>query len=149
MVHSLNVVRSCAFCLSLGWLIALTGCGGGANLPPRGNVKGKVTLDGKALKQGQGHIMFVPDATKGTKGPPAIGMTDAEGNYTLSTDRESGGGDGAIVGFHRVRISEVPNPEKPDAPLTIPAKYNDEATSTFAFEVKPGDNTFPLDLKSR
>jgi hypothetical protein len=144
---------SIPFGLAPAWLAACallaTGCGGGSTLPARGTVSGKVTLDGKPLKQGQGHVMFVPDATKGTKGPPAIGVTDAEGIYTLSTDREAGSEDGAIVGFHRVRISEVPNPEKPDAPLTIPAKYGNEATSGFSFEVKPGDNPIQLDLKSR
>lgn len=140
--------------LAPAWLAACAllapGCGGsGSNLPPRGTVKGKITLDGKPLNPGQGHVMFVPDTNKGTKGPPAIGVTDAEGNYTLSTDRESGGGDGAIVGFHRVRISEIPNPEKPDAKLTIPTKYGDEATSGFSVEVKPGENPISLELKSR
>lgn len=129
-------------------LAPLVGCGGGPTLPPRGKVKGLVTLDGKPLKKGQAHVVFVPDAGKGTSGPPAVGVTDDEGRYSLSTDRETEG-DGALVGFHRVRISEVPNPEKPDAPPTLPGKYADEATSNLMVEVKPGDNDIPLELKSR
>jgi hypothetical protein len=129
----------------------LTGCGSsGKGLGARAAVQGKVTLDGQPLKLGD--VMFVPDETKGTKGPPAVGSIDASGVFTLTTDRESHD-DGALVGFHRVRVFAVPQPAKPEdppPPSLIPLRYNDEATSGLTAEVKAGqDNTIDLKLSSK
>ncbi|HOM17497.1 MAG TPA: hypothetical protein PLQ00_09220, partial [Thermoguttaceae bacterium] len=51
----------------------LAGCGGsGAKLPPLASVSGKVTLDGNPLPRGT--VTFIPDESKGTKGPTAVGQ---------------------------------------------------------------------------
>jgi hypothetical protein len=131
--------------------IALPGCDSGPALPPRAKVKGRVTLDGKALPRGM--VMFVPDKSRGTSGPPAVGGIDSTGHYELSTDRQSDG-DGAVVGFHQVRI--IANEPAKDAmqsmtPSLIPLRYNNEATSGLHFEVKAGqenDIDLPLTTKS-
>ena len=81
--------------------IVFPGCDSGPALPPRAKVKGRVTLDGKALPTGM--VTFVPDTSRGTSGPPAVGGIDSTGHYVLSTDRQSDG-DGAVVGFHQVRV---------------------------------------------
>jgi hypothetical protein len=131
-------------------LIAAAGCGrGDANLPPRAKVTGLVTLDGRPLATGM--VMFVPDTDRHTIGPPAVGGIDATGHYQLTTDRQSAG-DGAIVGFHRVRVvaSEPPrNSMQSMTPSLIPLKYNDEAKSGLAFEVKADrENVFDLKLSA-
>ncbi|HEV2969546.1 MAG TPA: hypothetical protein VGY55_06105 [Pirellulales bacterium] len=131
-------------------LIVTAGCGrGDANLPPRAKVTGLVTLDGRPLATGM--VMFVPDADRQTNGPPAVGGIDATGHYELTTDRQSSG-DGAIIGFHRVRIvaSEKPrNSMQSMSPSLIPLKYNDEAKSGLAFEVKANrENVFDLKLSA-
>lgn len=135
-------------------LVAISGCGSsGPELPPRAKVHGRVTLDGKALAPGAiGSVTFVPDGSRGTTGPPAVGGIDANGSYELSTDRQSEG-DGAVVGFHQVRI-RAREPAK-DAmqsmtPSLIPERYEDEKTSGFKFEVKADqENVFDLPLTSK
>jgi hypothetical protein len=129
---------------------ALPGCSGGPELPPRATVRGRVTLDGKALSTGM--VTFVPDKSRGTSGPPAVGGIDSTGHYELSTDRQSEG-DGAVVGFHQVRV--LCNEPAKDAmqsmtPSLIPVRYNNEATSGLRFEVKAGQqNEINLPLTSK
>jgi hypothetical protein len=130
------------FCaLAVAWLalpLLAGGCGHSSNLPPRAKVTGHVTLDGKPLTTG--FVTFVPDAKQHTDGPPAVGGINLEGLYELSTDRQSTG-DGAIVGFHRVRVMAYTPSSDPQQSMTaslIPLRYNNEATSGLAFEVKAG-----------
>jgi hypothetical protein len=125
------------------------GCGGGPKLPQRAKVTGLVTLDGKALPTGM--VTFVPDRSRGTSGPPAVGGIDSTGHYQLTTDRQSEG-DGAVVGFHLVRVfaNEPGDPMHSVTASLIPQQYNNEATSGLRFEVKAGvDNVIDLPLKSK
>ncbi len=97
-------------------LSALSGCG--ASTPgqlPVFPVRGQVVFNGQP----------VPGATitfyKEGAAVPASGMTDAKGEYHISTYAEN---DGAVVGKHRVTVSlplvaptdaESPDPEPPKA----------------------------------
>jgi hypothetical protein len=132
-------------------LTALPGCDSGPTLPPRAKVKGRVTLDGKALPTGM--VTFVPDKSRGTSGPPAVGGIDSTGHYELTTDRQSEG-DGAVVGFHQVRVianEPAKDPMQSMTPSLIPLRYNNEATSGLRFEVKAGQENeidLPLTTKS-
>jgi hypothetical protein len=96
---------------------ALAGCGPGHGLS-LGRVQGKVTYKGEPVRYGQ--VFFVPDVSKGTDGPSAMGSITEDGTYILSTDSP---GDGALVGHHKVGIvgldptpinsaSALPNPEE-------------------------------------
>src|SRR5947209_20229071 len=128
---------------------SLPGCGGGPKYPSRAKVTGLVTLDGKALPTGM--VTFVPDRSRGTSGPPAVGGIDSTGHYQLTTDRQSEG-DGAVVGFHLVRVfaNEPGDPMHSVTASLIPQQYNNEATSGLKFEVKAGtDNVIDLPLKSK
>lgn len=125
------------------------GCGTNVNLPPRAKVTGQVTVDGQPLMRGI--ITFVPDNAKGTRGPVAIGTIDSDGRYDLTTDRTGNQGDGAIVGFHRIRIEAREEPkgesEVPPKPL-IPMRYFDSDQSGLTAEVKAGEgNVVNLTLK--
>ncbi len=107
--------------------------------PALGEVSGNVTLDGQPLPDAQ--LSFMP--TKG--GRTAMAQTDEEGNYTLIYSMKAYGGE---VGENLVRVnkSEAPKPEA-NAVEVIPARYNEQ--SELKFEIKPGSNTYDLDLQSK
>jgi hypothetical protein len=80
-------------------------------------VRGKVTYKGEPVKKGT--VFFMPDDSKGTVGPPAVGSITSDGSYVMSTESS---GDGVIVGSHKIGITGVddtpvdgsapaPNPE--------------------------------------
>jgi uncharacterized GH25 family protein len=109
-------------------LVLLPGCGGPAMAP----VKGKVTFNGKPVKEAQ--ITFSPAGAEGQKetGKPGTGFTDEEGNFVLSTFKNY---DGAIVGNHSVLVVlDDTNPAK--------CKRN----KTLTLEVKPGQNEFTIEM---
>jgi hypothetical protein len=91
--------------LSTVTLILGSGCwsDNGLNLA---RVHGKVTYKGQPVKNGT--VMFMPDESKGTIGPAAVGTITSDGSYIMSTESA---GDGVIVGSHKVGITGVE--EKP------------------------------------
>lgn len=127
-------------------LLCLVGCGGGPDLPPTAPVSGTVTLDGKPVPRGM--VQFVPDASQGTQGPPAVGAIDSDGHYELST----AGVEGAVVGRHRVRVdAREPwtNDDDPPPESLIPERYNNPGTSGLTVEVQPDThNSIDLPLSS-
>ncbi len=96
----------------------LVGCGPGNGLN-LARVSGKVIYKGQPVKNGT--VFFMPDESKGTVGPPAVGSITSDGSYVLSTETA---GDGVIIGSHKVGITgveevpasgdvqEAPDPEK-------------------------------------
>jgi hypothetical protein len=106
--------------------MAVAGCGPGHGLT-LGRVQGKVTCKGEPVRYG--NVFFVPDVSKGTDGPSAMGTIKDDGTYILSTDS---GGDGALVGHHKVGLTgldptpinktsekPLPNPEEAPAEFMI------------------------------
>lgn len=80
-------------------LVVMTGCGGGAggaNKLTTHKVKGKVSLGGNPVAGAT--VTFSPK-TKGN--PPAMGLTDAQGIYILTT---YDAGDGAVEGDYKVMV---------------------------------------------
>jgi hypothetical protein len=94
-------------------LAALAGCGSDNGLE-LARVTGTVTHQGKPLTYGS--IMFEPDTSRGTSGPPAIGTINKDGSFVLSTESA---GDGAVVGAHRVAIIGL-DPDGADQPPALP-----------------------------
>src|SRR6476661_7281939 len=82
-------------------MTTIVGCGPGNGLN-LAKVSGKVTYKGEPVKDGT--VFFMPDESKGTVGPPAVGSITPDGTYTLSTELA---GDGVIVGQHKVGITGV------------------------------------------
>jgi hypothetical protein len=122
--------------------LALAGCGrGGLNLAP---VEGVVTYQGQPLADAG--VLFKP-----TQGPFAMGVTDADGRFSLTTANQ----DGALIGDHKVAISKAqtitkhirgnPFPVYETKPL-VPEKYFDAATSNLTATVKDDDNHFEFNL---
>jgi len=113
------------------------------------DVEGVVTLDGAPVKEAG--VMFMP--VDSSLGPPATGVTDGEGKFTLTTANQPG----AVIGEHRVAISKseaVVIPQRRGLPLYktkdyIPAKYGSVETSGLTATVEDDDNSVPFQLSSK
>jgi hypothetical protein len=122
----------------------VAGCNrGGLNLA---EVEGVVTFNGAPVADAG--ILFQPDS-----GPFAIGMTDSDGRFTLTTANRPG----ALVGDHRVSISksqtiatQVPGERFPRYAMkhSIPEKYASPATSELTATVTDDEdeNQFKFEL---
>jgi hypothetical protein len=115
-----------------------------------GKVSGRVTVDGKPVKEGV--ILFVPE-----RGPGAAGPID-DGRYVLTTRTL---GDGAVVGRHKVCFSPKPPAGDPNVPAHEtavpppppksdfpPPKYATPESSNIGADVQSGTNALDFDLKS-
>src|SRR5687768_7092982 len=93
--------------------------------PPLAPAKGVVLFKGEPLKNGQ--IVTKPDNGRGVS---AMGWTDDEGRFTLTTDIRGQRVDGATVGEHRVAVSAyqlIAGPASP--PLLTPQPYASVSTT--------------------
>ena len=105
-----------------------------------------VTLDSKQLSVG--FVQFVPDRSKGTIGPPAVGQIGADGRFELRTARKLG----ALAGSHKVKIvalEESGDPNIPPMKPLIPMHYFNHKTSNVRAFVKAGQvNKIDIRLSS-
>ncbi len=133
----------------LPWLVCgvtlLSGCGSGQGFVP---VKGRVLLDGKPVENAA--VMFEPESG----GVPATGVTNRNGEFSLST---TGHGVGAAIGKHGVSVSKQvvaqPNRKVEEGEIVpmkyeTPEKYASPRTSGINFEVKAGMAAVELQLTS-
>ena len=136
--------------LRMGFI--LTGClfwaGCGSSGPPLGDVRGKVTLDGKPVPRAT--LEFV---TEGPGGSPSFGMTDKDGYYKLEFSQDKSG---ALLGKHIVTITtkklskdELPDDGRPieEVALELPKKFGQKGN--LSAEVKSGSNTIDFPLESK
>jgi hypothetical protein len=163
--HRLGVIeRVFAWGIVVSLAAALSGCGGGKRQP---NAREQATISG-SVKNGDNpidldsSIVFINE----TAGANAAGKIDSLGNYSLTAADPS---IGIPAGRYKVVIRP---PEKPAvkavdsdaykemmmkgkpavkeaAPAegsSIPAKLQGVGTTSLVFEVKPGPNTFDIDL---
>ncbi len=126
-------------------------------LPPVYPVFGTVTYGGQPLAGAT--VVFRSTADSSAK--PAIGLSDAQGRFQLSTFGEN---DGVIAGQHSVSVSKMTSVEggekesmeaaaaaaarnEPEAKSEIPEKYSDPQTSGLQETVKEdGGNEFKFEL---
>lgn len=116
---------------------ALTGCGEGR---PLAHVEGQVLYKGKPLEFGS--VTFQPAG-----GQPARADIGPDGKFVLTTPGE---GNGAVVGFNKVRVtcyeSQAPSyaaPTEGEGGLgksLIPERYASYETSGITMEVQAGKN---------
>lgn len=110
-------------------IATLAGCGDGR--PPRVNVSGKVLIDGKPLTTGI--VQFVPDDAR-----PAAGKIDSEGRFTLTS---YDGGDGVVLGTHRVMVAAKEMISESKQKWLAPPKYADLRSSELSVEItEPTDD---------
>lgn len=126
-------------------LVILAGCGGDSGFAP---VSGRVLLDGKPIEGAA--VLFEPESG----GVPATGVTNANGEFSLST---TGHGPGAAVGKHGVSVSKQvvaqPNRKVEEGEIVAmkyltPEKYASSRTSGINIEVKRGLSPVELQLSS-
>jgi len=122
------------FCV-LGFTLALltvAGCGGGGEFGTE-KVSGRVMFQGNPVADAS--VQFIPQASREGRlaGKAAIGKTDANGRFTLSTYQP---GDGAVIGVHKVMVG-IEDPDK-KLPGNVP--------EGFTLEVKKGANEFEITL---
>lgn len=110
---------------------------------PTAPVSGVVTYQGKPATDVR--VIFTPQG-----GRPAIGHTDAEGRFSLTTFQQD---DGAVPGTHVATISDRKRDwlkeatSKNPPPPRFPERYQRAANSPWTFEVKSGeDNVFTLEM---
>ncbi len=132
--------------LMIAGLLSLAGCGNGL-----ASVSGQVTLNGSPLAASEtvrGTVYFFPE---GGTGVPAVGLVDAEGEYSLSTGSEGGVSPGAYL--VTISASELIPPKIPGEapggrPIT-PRKYANPAQSGFRVQVAAGSNVFDFALEGK
>lgn len=138
----------------------VAGCSRGASGGPKVlPAKGKVTY--KNLPVEGATVSFLGDG----KSAPAIALTDAAGEFILTTTRS---GDGAVPGKHKVTVTKIVGPPaaKPKGPMTmeeaakaakepppakplsmLPDRYAGPDSSGLSYEVKEGQpNDFKIEL---
>jgi len=123
--------RVTTFAAIVAGVLLIIGCG--QDGPPRGEVTGRVTLDGKPLANAL--VIFRPEGAR-----PSTGITDAGGCYQLTYLPDISG---AVVGGHRVMIVTA---SENDPTEKVPARYNAETELERA--VERGSNTFDFALTS-
>jgi hypothetical protein len=144
--------RSVSFC-ALTLILASLGCGS-ANPFPIVPVSGKV-VSPKPIVADRIVVTFVPQGVASTSKNAAAGAAQGEvdpktGAFTSLTTLQ--GGDGAVVGKHKVTLVAVKNSPKgvPTPVPAIPAKYQNAKTTPLEYEVKASGSNFfelPVDLK--
>jgi hypothetical protein len=116
--------------------------------PRMAKVTGTITVDGVPLANAV--VSFLPE-----KGQLAVGTTDAQGKFSLSTFEEN---DGALPGRYRVAIAGQAGPANrqpagqndppPAAKSAIPSRFTDPNTSGLMAEIKDGPYQFNLDWRT-
>ena len=140
-------VRILSYVFVLISMFLLVGCG--ESVSPANKVTGVVTVGGKPIEGAT--VIFEP-----SEGRSATGITDAKGEFTLTTHEE---GDGAVEGTHKVAISkaayvpkdtsleELAKAEKSKSP--VPEKFGSTERSELTAKVTAdGKNHFEFKLST-
>lgn len=124
--------------------LALAGCGGEkpAKLVP---AEGVLKIGNKPAANVS--VQFLPDVTKGAKGPTSYATTDAEGKFRLKTYE---GQDGAVPGPHTVILADLdeerpPQGKPPTKQPRLDSKYTTGAGGLRA-DVPAEGGTVTLDV---
>lgn len=147
--------------LALAGLLLSAGCAKSTG-PKTVRAGGVVTY--KGVPVAGAHVSFLGDG----KIPPAMALTEANGEFTLTTNMP---GDGAVAGNHQVTVTKMlPGAKKsgpqdtsmeamakaaqtPDTDASqtlsmLPEKYASATTSGLNFKIEEGkENTFKIELQ--
>jgi hypothetical protein len=129
----------CAVTVSI--LLAAAGCSSG---PATGEVRGKVTYDGKPVTEGS--VTFLNPTEGGTAGAD-IGP---DGSYTI--DGGVAVGEYLIVVTPPIEIVDTDPGKSPPAPVeksvkNIPNKYRQQGTTPLRYRVQPGPNEYNVEME--
>ncbi len=139
-------------CLWLTLAAVMSGCGR-SDRPPMSRVSGIISFQGRPLPQAK--VSFIPE-DKHLR--PAMGTTDAQGRFTLTTYEP---GDGAVTGPHRISVlargpftGTIPShlgaafaeEQEEKGPPLIPVSYFNPETSGLSEQVVGPEQSFQIDL---
>lgn len=105
-------------------------------------VRGKVTFQGAPVAGAD--VSFFPSPSHG--GPSSRGVTDAQGNFTLTTYVRD---DGAPAGTYRVTIvryaetEDIKAEDRDEAPNTLPTQFAAADSSPLTATIAVGENNLP------
>jgi hypothetical protein len=135
--------------------LALAFCGCAKSPPPVTEVEGTVLLNNEPLANAL--VQFMPETGNFGAEANSTGVTNEQGHFTLTCNLQNQSG--AIVGKHRVLVTEAPPPaairrqqEKAaefQAKLKnrpIPSKYGSFAQTPLSVEVKPEQKSYTIEL---
>ena len=128
----------------LGWYFFPSGQPVRRPPPQTAEVAGIIRLNGQPLPNAL--VMFRPDRSQGTIGPPSVGQSDASGQFQLTINNVH---PGAVVGKHQVAVRSRDSTGSSSSSATVPKRYAQFETSPLITEVLPNQvNEITLDLKS-
>ena len=139
-------MRNTTYASLLAFLfLPLAGCGEAA--PRIAEAEGVVLINNKPAEDIA--VEFAPDPAKDTRGPVSSAITDSNGRFRLKTHK---GQDGAVVGWHRVALSDTKARQATQEQLAagkqgssrIPDRYSVASSSDIHKEVKEGKNDIQI-----
>jgi hypothetical protein len=146
--HFAQLLARPAFWLLLAVLLLCTSCGGGLS-----EVRGKVLYQGKPIKGAV--VAFHPKGDTSITAIHPTGVTDEEGNFTLSSGTQSGAPTGdyvVTIVWPETNVATKPQMGFSETPADVPdrlkGRYADQSKSRLTVVVKTGTNQLePFDLK--
>ena len=112
--------------------------------PKAAKVIGVLTLDGQPASGAT--VKFSPSRDGESRGYPAVGITDPNGRFRLTTFEA---GDGAVPGTYTVTVTLEVADERGEVKSLVPRRYADPGTSALTVQIeKGGENDVAFDLKS-
>lgn len=142
-----HVQRRLVFPAALALALAAAGCGQSLETS---EVEGVVRIGGKPTKGLM--VQFMPDPAKNTQGPTSTGETDEQGRYRLrySLPNSSSPSSGAVVGWHRVVVTDMEHAPAPQGQAPKPGRvsthFAEVATTPLSKEVQRGKQTIDLEV---
>jgi hypothetical protein len=150
------VLRLTCYCLSIGLLTAIAGCGKNRRSVEHVEVSGQVLFEGLPLPGGE--VKFV--AVNGGFG--STGIIDENGHYQVNAPAgeveigvsnrmlQGNGGAGAGEGSLRQKKAKVQQVQRVKGHwVNIPAAYADPHTSGLKYTVKSGPQTYDIQLTAK
>ncbi len=127
---------------SLVLLVFVSGCGSSEfDIAP---VRGKVTIDGKAMPGGQIRFAPIPTPGESISGKSGFSLIREDGTFELGTDSAT---DGAVVGEHWVTVYSY-NPRLGDGKIPPDAKFERYSVPDRKTVEPTGENVIDIDISS-
>ncbi len=123
-----------AVLFSLTSVVLISGCGDGR--PTRVPVSGRVTIDGEPLTHG--FIRFIPTGSR-----MSVGQLDDQGRFQLSCFE---GGDGAVLGEHRIVILSQEPLGQTQIKWHAPRKYTAASSSGLTEIIEGPTDSIEIEL---
>ena len=133
-------------CILCTVVVTLSGCDKSFQI---GEVEGVLLVSGRPARKVR--IEFVPEGISGPKAPTSMAETDEQGKFTLQLidGNVAQSRPGAVVGFHRVALTDLQIAESPTGrgiPVRFGSKYMLPSSTPLYQEVKEGKQTIEIKI---